>query len=335
MVQLALPLKRGDEPGMASLVQRAVEQMPGVRAAKVRLGPEGAAAGEIPIATSRRVYGAIVVDVEDAAAWAAYEPYVGNLGHVVALAIENERQQRELQALLAGLSTSYRELESFSYSASHDLRAPLGMVRAELSRFLASEEADRLSAPTRRGFELMLQRVERMGQLVTDLLQLGQVERAHPHAEEVDLAEIARDVVRELRRREPGRGVRFDVADQARAVADPSLVRIVLDNLLGNAWKFTARKADAHIRFAVEEHGGETAYVVSDDGVGFDPAGAAALFEPFARLHAERDFPGTGIGLAIVSRIVQLHGGRVWGEGRPGEGATFRFTLPAPGAVPT
>jgi signal transduction histidine kinase len=166
-----------------------------------------------------------------------------------------------------------------------------------------------------------------MGRLVEDLLALSRVSRAEVRAERVDLSEMARQIVPDLRQRDAARRIDLSIEDGVVVRGDPDLLRGVLDNLLGNAWKFTAKRPVAHLAFDVSTEEGRRWYRVRDDGAGFDPESAARLFQPFQRLHAASEFEGTGIGLATVRRIVERHRGRVRAEGRPGEGATFAFTL--------
>ena len=166
-----------------------------------------------------------------------------------------------------------------------------------------------------------------MGQIIDDLLLLSRVARAEIRRERVDLTAVAREVDAALRAAEPARGVSFEVAEGLQVQADGRLVRLLLENLLGNAWKYTSRRAAAHVTLGSREDGGEPYFYVRDDGAGFDMAYAHKLFAAFSRLHGSSEFPGSGIGLATVARIVERHGGRVWAEGEVGRGATFSFTL--------
>ena len=168
-----------------------------------------------------------------------------------------------------------------------------------------------------------------MSLLVDDLLELSRVTRTELHRKDIDLADIARDVVADLRAREPGRVVEVAIPRRLPARGDPVLLRAVMENLIENAWKYTGRVSSARIAVGATETGGERVYHVMDNGVGFEASQAPLLFKAFSRLHPASEFPGTGVGLATVERIIRRHGGRVWAEGRPGGGATFRFTLPA------
>ena len=166
-----------------------------------------------------------------------------------------------------------------------------------------------------------------MAELIDDLLSLSRVSRSEMRVEEVDLSAAAESILTTLARREPGRSVRWAVAPGATARCDPRLIRIVLDNLIGNAWKFTSKVPEARIEFGTAREGGRAAFFVRDNGAGFDMEYAGKLFNPFQRLHAAGDFPGTGIGLAIVQRIIHRHGGTVRAEGKVNGGAMFLFTL--------
>jgi signal transduction histidine kinase len=167
-----------------------------------------------------------------------------------------------------------------------------------------------------------------MGELIEDLLELSRVSRAELRRQPIDIAELARLVAGDLSKKEPERPVVFDINGPLIVDGDGRLLRVLLDNLLGNAWKFTAKRAETHIEFGARRSEGASVYYVRDNGAGFDMKQAARLFSPFQRLHHERDYPGTGIGLATVQRIVDRHGGRVWAEGVVGTGATISFTIP-------
>ncbi len=246
-----------------------------------------------------------------------------------------QRLNRELEERVrertARLEAANRELEAFCYSVSHDLRAPLRVLDG-FSEELLRTCADRLDATGRHYLERIRAGSRRMGLLIDDLLQLSRIHRGEIRREWVDLTALAETIAADLRQQEPGRLVAFVIEPGLSARGDGSLLRVALENLLGNAWKFTGRKAEATIAFGRSEHEGEPVFSVRDDGVGFDMAHAGKLFGAFQRLHSEREFPGTGIGLATVQRIVHRHGGKVWGEGAPGKGAVFYFTLPQEGS---
>ena len=241
-------------------------------------------------------------------------------------AINAELEARVAQRT-AELERANSSLEAFSYSVAHDLRAPLRALSG-YSDALLEDYGDRLEE-TGRGYLGRIEAAsEQMASLIDDLLQLSQVSRADMNLEPVDLSAEAAAIAAALASRDPGRRVRFAITDGVRVTADRSLIRSVVQNLLENAWKFTARRDGAVIEFAstAAEDGG-VCYYVRDNGAGFDPAYAGKLFKPFERLHAVTEFPGTGIGLASVARIVERHGGRVWAQGAVDRGATFYFTL--------
>lgn len=221
-----------------------------------------------------------------------------------------------------------RELEAFSYSVSHDLRAPLRAV-VGFSQALMEDHGERLDEDGRRLVERIVAGGRRMGRLIDDLLSFSRLSRAQLRRQPVDLSALAREVERGLREAEPGREAKIMVAEGLSAQGDPALLRVVLENLIGNAWKFTAKNERARIEIGVAPafNGDRPTFFVRDDGAGFDMEYADKLFAPFQRLHPTDEFDGTGIGLATVHRIIQRHGGRIWAEGAVGKGATFHFTL--------
>jgi signal transduction histidine kinase len=192
-----------------------------------------------------------------------------------------------------------------------------------------------LTAETRQHLDRIRAATQRMGHLIDDLLQLSKVSRGDMSRETVDLSELATRIANELNRRSSGHSLTLTVAPGLVALGDSRLLRILLENLLDNAWKFTSRQPDARVEIGgAAGPDGSAIFFVRDNGVGFDPAYAAKLFTPFQRLHAVSDFPGTGIGLATVRRIVHRHGGRVWADGSPGRGACVSFTLEPPLMMP-
>jgi signal transduction histidine kinase len=231
-----------------------------------------------------------------------------------------EQRTRELRAAMA-------ELEAFAYSVSHDLRAPLRAIDG-FSHILLEDEGDALSQTGHEHLARVRASAQRMGELIDALLALSQLGRSEINPSSVDLSALAERVLTRLAEQDPARRVATAVEPGCTAVSDASLLEAVLTNLLGNAWKFTKGRADAHIEFGRQVGDGETIYFVRDDGAGFDPAYADKLFQPFQRLHTDEQFSGTGIGLAIVRRSVERLGGRCWAEGAPGAGAAFYFTLP-------
>jgi signal transduction histidine kinase len=244
-----------------------------------------------------------------------------------------EAHEREFRAHLraeekaAELAAANKDLEAFSYSVSHDLRAPLRSIDG-FSRALLEDCSDRLDAIGRKHLTRILNAVERMGELIDDLLNLARISRTDLQVREnVDLAPMVRTIANSLMEGDPNRNAEFLIADDARVQGDPRLLQIVLENLLGNAWKFTAGRSPALIEFFQTSVDGVPAYCVRDNGAGFDMRQAARLFAPFQRLHNASEFPGTGIGLATVQRIIQKHAGRVWAESEVGRGAAFFFAL--------
>lgn len=224
------------------------------------------------------------------------------------------------------LVSANEELEAFSYSVSHDLRGPLDAIIG-FSYVLMSGYANKLDANGQESIKSIRAAARRMSQLIDDLLNLSRVTTSTMHREKVDLSDFARSIMEELCRSAPDRKVEFVIPPVAEAYADTRLIRIVMDNLLRNAWKYTSHHEQARIEFGQQNNNGRTLFFVKDDGSGFDPRGAERLFQPFQRLHSTAEFPGNGIGLATVRRIVQRHGGEVWAEGAVEKGATFYFTL--------
>lgn len=237
-----------------------------------------------------------------------------------------EQQRIEMTRSNAELDAANRELEAFSYSVSHDLRAPLRSIDG-FSLALLEDYADKLDAEGKKNLERVRAATQRMGALIDDLLSLARVTRSGMKLEKMNLSAVASEVTDKLKESQPGRRIELRIEEGLETTADPSLLRIALENLLGNAWKFTAKKPLSHIEFGKTRDNGTPAYFVRDDGAGFDPAYAERLFGAFQRLHSTSEFPGTGIGLATVQRIVHRHGGKIWAESAVGQGATFYFTL--------
>ena len=248
---------------------------------------------------------------------------------VVALAwgIMIARKNRLLRQARDELEIANKELESFSYSVSHDLRAPLRAIDG-FSRILLEDYQDKLDDDGKDSLARIRAASQRMGQLIDDLLQLSRITRAEMHRVPVDLSALARAVCDELKITEPARRVEFVIKPGLVTKADAGLMRAALENLLGNAWKFTGHRTDVKVEFGSRLEGGERVFYVRDNGVGFDMKYDSKLFGAFQRLHTSAEFPGTGIGLATVQRIIHRHGGRVWAEGETNRGATFYFSLP-------
>lgn len=238
-----------------------------------------------------------------------------------------KQDEQALRDYAAQLEVANRELEAFSYSVSHDLRAPLRGIDG-FSQALLEDYADRLDEDGRNHLARVRAGAQRMGQLIDDLLKLSRVTRMDLNREPVDLSALAREIARELRDRDPERVVEIDIAPGLTTAADARLLRVVLENLMSNAWKFTGGRRDARIAFGHAVQDGVSAYFVRDNGAGFDMQYAHRLFGAFQRLHDAREYSGTGIGLATAQRVIHRHGGRIWAQAAPDEGATFYFTLP-------
>ena len=257
--------------------------------------------------------------------------------HRIAAELERSAAYGELRHLTASLEAridartselaqANQELEAFSYSVSHDLRAPVRAIDAH-AKMLEDESSEAFDPGARKHLDRILQAARRMRELIDGLLTLARVSHQHQTIETVDLSELATQAIELLQEREPARRVEFVCEQGVSARADRTGVAIILTNLVENAWKYSSCAPVARIEFGSEKHAGEVVYVVRDNGVGFDMQHAKHLFEPFRRLHSVDEYPGSGIGLATVARIVLRHGGRVWTRSAIGQGATFYFTL--------
>ncbi len=235
--------------------------------------------------------------------------------------LEERARERTLE-----LEIAVAELESFSYAVSHDLRSPLRSIDG-FALMLGESLGPNLTPQTRGYLERVREQAQYMGSLIDNLLTLAHVSRAELERERVDLSALATECVADLRRGDPARDIQVSLQSSMQANADPQLLRVALAHLLENAWKFTRDTPHPRIEIGVEQKLNRAAAFVRDNGVGFDPAYVERLFTPFRRLHSPREFGGTGIGLAIVQRVIQRHGGQVWAESAPGAGATFYFTL--------
>ncbi|WP_374354363.1 ATP-binding protein [Chitinimonas sp.] len=225
------------------------------------------------------------------------------------------------------LAAANKELEAFSYSVSHDLRAPLRSVDG-FSQVLLEDYSDKLDDAGRQYLGRIRKATQNMSNLIDDLLNLSKLTRSEVKTQPVNLSEIANEIVQELQLLEPGREVSIQIMPNMITDADPKLIRLVLQNLLANAWKFTAKVVNAEIRFGATHIDGQNAFYVGDNGAGFDMAYSDKLFGAFQRLHSPQEFEGNGVGLAIVQRVIGRHNGRVWARAALGQGATFYFTLP-------
>jgi light-regulated signal transduction histidine kinase (bacteriophytochrome) len=232
-----------------------------------------------------------------------------------------------LRQAVTELKAVNHELEAFSYSVSHDLRAPLRSIDG-FSQALLEDYGSQLD-PTGQNFLSRIRTAtQRMGNLIDDLLRLSRLTRSDMKLESIDLSQIARQVSIELQKSQPARKIELIIAPQISVYGDAHLLQIVMENLLNNAWKFTVKQPQPIVEVGtIQSEQGITTYFVRDNGAGFDLAYVDKLFSPFQRLHSMQDFPGNGIGLATVQRIVHRHGGHVWAEGAIDRGATFYFTL--------
>lgn len=238
----------------------------------------------------------------------------------------NEALEERVEERTAQITAANKELDSFAYSVSHDLRAPLRGIDG-FSQALLEDYGEQLDDTAKDYLSRVRAGCLRMGNLIDDMLQLSRLSRGEIHRREVDLSAMAGEIAGELKKSAPERAVAFDIAPGVVVRGDAVLLRAVLDNLLGNAWKFTDRTEGAKIFFGMQEKGGKKVLFVRDNGAGFDMAYADKLFAAFQRLHSLQEFEGTGIGLATVQRIIHRHGGEIWAEGEVGRGATFYFNL--------
>ena len=239
----------------------------------------------------------------------------------------NAELEQRVRDYAAKAEAATKELEGFCYSVSHDLRAPLRSVDG-FTHALIESSHDKLDTVEREYLQRVRAASHRMGRLIDDLLHLSRVGRREMRVQETNLSDLAVSVSRELQASESSRHVDFVITPELYGKGDERLLKIVLENLLGNAWKFTGKTEQARIEFGRGVKDGMEAFYVRDNGAGFDMTYADKLFTPFARLHGANEFPGSGIGLAVVQRIINRHGGRLWAEGEPNHGATFWFAIP-------
>ena len=258
------------------------------------------------------------------------ESFNGMLSQIQVRDAALQQAHDELELRIAertrGLSASNKELEAFAYSVSHDLRAPLRSIDG-FSQALLEDYADKLDATAQEHLHRVRRAAQRMAALIDDMLNLSRVTRCELHREKLDLTAVARSIAADLQEADPGRRVEFVIESGLTAVGDPQLLRAAMENLLRNSWKYTSGHPTARIEFGRSKKKEKHSFLVRDDGAGFDPRYADRLFGAFQRLHTAEEFPGTGIGLATVQRIIHRHGGEVWAEGAVEKGATFYFTL--------
>lgn len=239
---------------------------------------------------------------------------------------ERQKWEKKIVRLNNSLQETNRELSEFSHSVSHDLRAPLHTIQA-FCELMQDEYAKVLNEPGNEYLSIVRKSADRMNELIGDMLKLSRVTRTELNRKNVNLSNVARDIINTLQKKDPLRSVHVEIQEDVFANGDPGLLRIVLENLLSNSWKFTRKKDDPRIGFGVDFKEGGAIYHVCDNGAGFDMKFKERLFQPFHRLHSESEFEGTGVGLATVYRIIKKHGGAIWVDAIKNKGATFYFTL--------
>jgi light-regulated signal transduction histidine kinase (bacteriophytochrome) len=237
-----------------------------------------------------------------------------------------QKLNEDLKQRAAQLEAANRELEAFSYSVSHDLRAPLRSIDG-FSHVVLEDYGEQLPADARGYLERVRAAAQRMAVLIDDLLNLSRVTRTALQPKFINLSKMVEEIVQELQEAQPDRQVALSLTPDLMVQADPHLMHIVLENLLSNAWKFTSKQEQPEVEFGQKKQLKERTFYVRDNGVGFNMAYADKLFGVFQRLHSVSEFPGTGVGLATVQRIISIHGGRIWAESAEGKGTTFYFTL--------
>lgn len=241
----------------------------------------------------------------------------------------NLRLEERVKQRTSELEAANKEMESFTYSVSHDLRAPLRTIGG-FSNILYEEYADQLDDQATHYLDRVRKGTQRMETLINDLLKLSRSTRGDLHRADFNLSDLCQEIASDYAQDRPERAVTLDIAPDITAYADKRFMRVVLENLINNAWKYSAHTPDPVIRFGTTFVNNEQTYYISDNGAGFDMTYASKLFAPFQRLHSARDFEGNGVGLATVQRVIHRHGGEVWAEAKVNEGATFYFTLPRP-----
>ena len=265
--------------------------------------------------------------IRDSADWLGLAVFAATCTLVSGIAEATRRANARAKQAHEDAEVANRELEAFSYSVAHDLRAPLRGMNG-FAQVLLDGYGEKLDADGQDALQEILLNARRMGSLIDALLSLSRVTRSAVKPESVDLSEVVRAIGSQLSTAEPERTVDLVVQDDLHADLDPDLARTLVENVLGNAWKFTGKVPAPRIEFGITERNRVRAFYVRDNGAGFDMAFANKLFAPFQRLHTVAEFPGTGIGLATVQRIVHRHGGRLWAEGAVDGGATFYFAFP-------
>jgi signal transduction histidine kinase len=280
----------------------------------------------VPLVQEGRTIGMIALGNREGGYGPEQQETLEALVPAIVEAFKRKRAEDSLRKAHAEMATANKELEAFAYSVSHDLKSPLRIIEG-FSRAIAEEEKGRLSETGNDYFRRVLAATDKMAQLIDALLSLSRVTQAKLKRTSTHLSEVARSVIEDLRRGDPARRVEWVVPDNITAEGDPAMLRIVITNLLQNAWKFTGKREAGRVELGVFRKDGEATYFVRDNGTGFDMAHADKLFTAFQRLHSADQFPGIGIGLATVQRIIHRHGGRIWAESDLDKGATFYFTI--------
>jgi PAS domain S-box-containing protein len=238
----------------------------------------------------------------------------------------NQELEKRVAERTLQLESTNKELKAFAYSVSHDLRTPLRSIDG-FSQVLLEDYHGKIDAQGIDYLQRIRSATQRMAQLIDDMLNLSRISRYDINIQQVNLSEMVKEIADNLHESQPERQVEFIIQENIKIRADGNLLRIVIENLIGNAWKFTSKKASATIELGMKSHNGKKTYFIRDDGAGFDSKYAQKLFSAFQRLHDSNEFPGTGVGLATVQRIIHRHGGNMWAEGEVEKGATFYFTL--------
>ncbi len=238
----------------------------------------------------------------------------------------NQELEKRVAERTLQLEATNKELKAFAYSVSHDLRTPLRSIDG-FSQVLFEDYHGKIDAQGKDYLQRIRSATQRMAQLIDDMLNLSRINRYDINIQQVNLSEMVKEIADNLHESQPERQVEFIIQENIKILADGNLLRIVIENLIGNAWKFTSKKASATIELGMKSHNGKKTYFIRDDGAGFDSKYAQKLFSAFQRLHDSKEFPGTGVGLATVQRIIHRHGGNMWAEGEVEKGATFYFTL--------
>ena len=251
-----------------------------------------------------------------------------SLSKTIQYAIERKSIAEQLKQRTIELEYINQELETFNYAVSHDLKNPLHFIKGMSSLLLSKKRSQPLEAEDKHCLERINQSSLRMEQITQNLLNLSQVQRSQMLIEKVNLSEIALEVAAQLQQLKPTKEVKFVAAPDIYANADSSLIKLAMENLIGNAWKYTQNNAEPSINFSSRIEQSQTVYCLKDNGIGFDTNEAQALFQPFQRLNNSNQFEGAGIGLATVKRIIDRHDGKIWFEAQPDKGASFMFTLP-------